>query len=110
MHLLADDTEYDEALTEASQFQMPKQLRSMFATICAYCQLSNPMQLWITHTEAMIEDFVRNHSNDFAALHDIDKLLQEKGSSCAILGLPLPQGECRSDDETTQLEPCSTQL
>ena len=52
MHLLADDTEYDEALTEASQFQMPKQLRSMFATICAYCQLSNPMQLWITHTEA----------------------------------------------------------
>ena len=56
----------------------------------------------------MIEDFVRNHSNDLAvneALHDIDKLLQEKGSSCAILGLPLPQGECRSDDETTQLEP-----
>ena len=48
MHLLADDTEYDEALTDVSQFQMLKQLQSMFATVCAYCQLSNPMQLWIT--------------------------------------------------------------
>ena len=64
--------------------------------------VSSQMQLWITHTEAMIEDFARNHSNEFVvneALHDIDKLLQEKGSSCAILGLPLPQGEYRGHDE-----------
>ena len=64
------------------------------------------MQLWITHTEAMIEDSARNHSNEFIvneALNDIDKLLQEKGSSCAILGLPLPQGEYMGDDEVDDL-------
>ena len=60
-HLLADDSEYNTAMTEASGFQMPRQLRSMFATICAYCQPSNPQQLWTTHQEALIEDFARNH-------------------------------------------------
>ena len=32
-HLLTDDSEYNDALMETSQFQMPRQLRSMFATI-----------------------------------------------------------------------------
>ena len=41
-HLLTDDSEYNDALMEASQFQMPRQLRSMFATICTYCQPSDP--------------------------------------------------------------------
>ena len=61
LHLLADDTEYANAMHEASQFQMPRQLRSMFATICAYCQLSDPVSLWNNYEEAMIEDLYRNH-------------------------------------------------
>ena len=39
--LLSDDTEYHNTLTEASAFQMPRQLRSMFATICAFCEPSD---------------------------------------------------------------------
>ena len=44
-HLLVDDNEYDQAMAEASQFQMPRQLRSMFVTICVYCEPSDPIQL-----------------------------------------------------------------
>jgi hypothetical protein len=40
-HLLADDGEYDAAIAEVSTFQMPRQLRGMFATICIYCQPSD---------------------------------------------------------------------
>ena len=39
-HLLTDDSEYVDALTEASGFQMPRQLRNMFATIYACDPLS----------------------------------------------------------------------
>ena len=42
-HLLTDDSEYIDALTEASGFQMPRQLRNMCATICACC---DPLSLW----------------------------------------------------------------
>ena len=39
-HLLTDDSEYIDALTEASGFQMPRQLRNMFATTYL-CMLSS---------------------------------------------------------------------
>ena len=70
-HLLADDgDEYNTAITEESGFQMPRQLRrSMFATICVYCQPSDPQQLWTTHQDALIEDFARNHDHDVAVNH-----------------------------------------
>ena len=105
-HLLTDDSEYNDALMEASQFQMPRQLRSMFATICTYCQPSDPITLWTTHTDALIEDFARHHTHEAAvnqALHDINRLLQENGLSCASIGLPLPQGEFNDVHVSTDL-------
>ena len=104
-HLLADDGEYNIAMTEASGFQMPRQLRSMFATICIYCQPSDPQLLWTTHQEALIEDFARNHDHEAAVnqvLHDINRVLCENGSSCAAIGLPSPQGEF-SDEQSSPL-------
>ena len=56
-HLLADDNEYNQAMVEASNFQMPRQLRSMFAAICVYCEPSDPLQLWTAHQDALIEDY-----------------------------------------------------
>jgi len=100
-HLLADDNECNEALEEASHFQMPRQLRSMFATICTYCQPSDPLSLWTNHTDAFIEDFIRHHSHEVAvnqALHHIERVLQENGSTCAAMGLPSPQGQFDDDD------------
>ena len=45
-HLLTDDNEYEDALVEASGFQMLRQFRYMFATICAYCHPSDPLAIW----------------------------------------------------------------
>ena len=65
-HLLTDDNEYEDALAEASGFQMPRQFRYMFATICAYCHPSDPLGIWNNFKEFMIEDLLINHNSDIA--------------------------------------------
>ena len=110
-HLLADDGEYNEAIAEASHFQMPRQLRSMFATICIYCQPSNPLALWTAHEDALIEDFARSHTHHDAvneALHDVERVLNENGSSCAAVGLPSPHGDSNETSSSTPVEPPPT--
>lgn len=94
LHLLADDTEYANAFHEASQFQMPRQLIIMFATICAYCNLSDPIGLWKNYEESMIEDLSKKHHHEAAvnlALYEIDSILRENGTSCCTIGLPSPE-------------------
>jgi len=91
-HLLIDDTEWDKALSEATLLQMPQQLRSLFTTICIYCDPTNPQQLWEKHQNAMIEDYThRQYSTHIAtqlALQDINRSLQQNGTSLSALGLP----------------------
>jgi hypothetical protein len=45
-HLLADDTGWFKCLEEAEGFQMPKQLRQLFAFLCVWCQPTSPKMLW----------------------------------------------------------------
>jgi hypothetical protein len=91
-HLLEDDTEWDRALEEASVFQMPSQLRSLFATICVHCETTNPLELWEAHKGAMVEDFMHNNMSAQAAeqkaLQVIEDILQQHRMSCNGLGLP----------------------
>ncbi|UYV68762.1 hypothetical protein LAZ67_6000728 [Cordylochernes scorpioides] len=44
--LLADDSEWDACLAEAALFQMPCQLRQLFATILIYNNPTDPVSLW----------------------------------------------------------------
>lgn len=44
--LLADDTEWENALQEMSSFSMPRQLRNMFTYICAFEHPVNACTLW----------------------------------------------------------------
>ena len=56
----------------------------------------------------MIEDLLRHHSLEDAeniALHGIDSILRENGTSCATLGLPQPQGQDLATAEEPQQEP-----
>ena len=95
LHLLADYTEYHQAMVEASAFQMPRQLQQMFATICIYCQPTDPLQLWNNHQAALTEDYARDHTQEYAAnqaLHEINIALQENGSNCTQIGIPEPCG------------------
>ena len=81
---LTDDSEYIDTLTDASGFQMPRQLRKMFATICACCHPSDPLSFWDNYKDAMTEDLTRNHNYDAAmniALNDINTILLENGTT-----------------------------
>ena len=90
-NLLEDDNEWDKCLGEAGGFQMPTQLRHLCATICIFCHPADPLQLWLGHKLAMMEDFSRAHNADTAknlALLDIQQLLSVHGFTCADYHLP----------------------
>ena len=87
MHLLDDDAEWDNALSEASTFQMPRELRDLYATICSHCEPDNPLQLWTNYKGGMVEDYVKTTSIDEAerkALLDIQSILCQSGISIFI--------------------------
>ena len=89
--LLTDDTEWHKALLEATSFRMPFQLRSFFATICLYCEPTDPLSLWNRRKEALAEDYRQTHNVPAAekmALCQIQAILQQHGLSCSDFGQP----------------------
>jgi cobalamin biosynthesis Co2+ chelatase CbiK len=81
-HLLADDNVWEATLREAAAFQMPRQLRQMFATICAHGAPSNPLALYNAFKAALCEDFSRTQdqqTSDNLALLDIQEVLIQSG-------------------------------
>ena len=93
--LLESDTEWIQCLSEASTYQMPKQMRETFAFICCFCQPSKPMDLWNDFKDDMILDYLRQNDASAAmdsALHDINTILKQHGLSCAQIDLPTPSG------------------
>jgi len=92
-HLLLDDTEWNHALFEASTFQMPAQLRSMFAYICIFCCPSSPITLWEKFKSYFSEDFTRTFPTTLAesyALKDIHEILSLHGKTLEDFNLPSP--------------------
>uniref|UniRef100_A0A182NQA8 ATP-dependent DNA helicase n=1 Tax=Anopheles dirus TaxID=7168 RepID=A0A182NQA8_9DIPT len=107
--LLQDDNEWDRALEEAVSFQMPSQLRQLFALILSEGPPQNPRRLWDAYEEHMCEDFRREHQErytpedseqnrllrsveHFRALQVIDQYLRGTTPSKALTAFPdLPQ-------------------
>lgn len=92
-HLLIDDREWDLAMREASEQQMPSQVRSTFAIICIYCMPANARHLWEAHKEAMLEDFANIHhlpveAAEQRALFHIESILEQHGMTCSDFDLP----------------------
>lgn len=91
-HLLTDDFQWDKTMEEAAVFQMPAQLRVLFATLCSHCDVTSPLNIWQKHKDAMIEDFIHQAiSPDTCiqlALSHINSILQQEGLSTSVLGLP----------------------
>jgi hypothetical protein len=72
--LLADDREWQRCLQEASLTHMPFQMRFLFAHICAFCNPSNPVQLWQTFSTDMCEDYLNQshrHNEQLESLRRI---------------------------------------
>ena len=91
--LLTDDKEWDHAMTEAATFQMPRQLRTLFATILIYCNPQDPLQLWEKHKATMMEDFtdLRHMTLETAqdcALNHIQSTLEQSGFTCKDFSIP----------------------
>ena len=56
LNLLEDDQEWTRVLDEAVTIQRPKEMRVLFATMCANCSPNDPIMLWETLRDAMYED------------------------------------------------------
>ncbi|UYV84546.1 hypothetical protein LAZ67_X002584 [Cordylochernes scorpioides] len=91
--LLADDSEWDACLAEAALFQMPCQLRQLFATILIYNNPTDPVSLWTKYKGYLSEDF-SSATSDAAAeqmtLRELEFQLRENRLSCHHYGLPAP--------------------
>ncbi|CEP09527.1 hypothetical protein, partial, partial [Parasitella parasitica] len=62
--LLADDSEWSAAMTEAALFQSASSLRKIFCILIAFSGLCDPYQLWLTHRENMAEDYLYRYQQD----------------------------------------------
>lgn len=92
--LLKDDNEWINCLTEACSYQMPGQLRLLFATICLENTPAYPKILWTDFSSHMIEDYTnQNLDYDFAinlALEDINRIFKKFGKKNQDFGLDMP--------------------
>ncbi|XP_057299513.1 uncharacterized protein LOC130630155 [Hydractinia symbiolongicarpus] len=67
---LQDDTEWNNTSQEAVNFQMPRQLRQLFAVILIHCEHSDPYTLWTRYKDAMCKDYLRQ-MNEFPVQDEI---------------------------------------
>jgi len=103
--LLEDDNQYHLAMEEAIVSNSPTSIHTLFAVILAWCEPSNPLDIYDNHKEAMVEDFLHQQctlhrdehvevNNDIfnLALNDIqDKVVSMGGRQLHECGLPQPQ-------------------
>ena len=58
MGLLEDDTEWENALQEVTDFGSAQQIRATFAVLLQFCHPTNPLALYNKFKEKMSEDFI----------------------------------------------------
>lgn len=98
--LLRGDEEWARAMQEATEWQMPSQLRSLFVSILVFCAPANPVALWDANSAAMSEDFLHTARQLHpqrppggalelgAALRAIEAQLQPHNKTLLSFGLP----------------------
>ena len=103
--LLEDDNQYHLAMEEAIVSNSSASIRTLFAVILAWCEPSNPLEIYDNHKEAMAEDFLHQQrilqgdehleiSDDIfnLALDDLqEKVISMGGRQLSEYGLPQPQ-------------------
>ena len=101
--LTRNDNTYVETIDECIQFQMPSQLRSLFATLLAFCEIGNPQALWDRFQDALAEDYVSTYGNqaNSAAYHEISRQLAQNGLRLSSFVQPLPEPVIVADAEHT---------
>nr|XP_047125111.1 uncharacterized protein LOC100214786 [Hydra vulgaris] len=90
--LLQDDIEWRNTLTEAVATRMPKQIRQLFSIILTLCEPDDPLHLWNTFKDYMIEDYI-HHSMpvvlaEQTALRQIESIINQSGKTLTDYNLP----------------------
>ncbi|XP_047136706.1 uncharacterized protein LOC124813547 [Hydra vulgaris] len=100
--LLQDDTEWQNALSEAVLTCMLKQSRQLFAIILTFCEPDNPLHLWNTYKAFMIEDFIHRSVPliiaEQAALCQVEKIINQCGKTLADYNLPVVELDFNLDN------------
>ncbi|GJY31719.1 DNA helicase [Tanacetum coccineum] len=104
--LLGDDKEWDITLEESTISATSKELRILFSQIHIYCDLADPLKLWIKYWEAMGDDIsakisrktkipnyhVNSEELQGYILYELEKILNGFGNFVTEFGLqPPPQ-------------------
>ncbi|XP_031127552.1 uncharacterized protein LOC116029646 [Ipomoea triloba] len=81
--LLAGDFVVEESLNEAVLFQMPSSLQTFFATLLIFCDISNPISLWMkykTHVSRLLKTGLHTNAEaESLVLKMIANIVQEMG-------------------------------
>ncbi|XP_055960816.1 uncharacterized protein LOC126682230 isoform X2 [Mercurialis annua] len=114
--LLDDDREWTDCLIEASNWASGDQLRQLFATILAHCEVVDVAELWSANFTILTEDthyILKNkyrlehlHLNEEQitnfALADIEKKLKQLGKSLSDFhGMPLPESSLLNEAKSS---------
>ncbi|XP_021761012.1 uncharacterized protein LOC110725856 [Chenopodium quinoa] len=90
--ILEEDDAASICLAEATEIQLPRALRRLFATVLIFCQPSNPEELWFKYYSALSEDFARQYpgvENKVKRLtvRSVEQHLEAMGKSLSACGL-----------------------
>ncbi|CAJ0586072.1 unnamed protein product, partial [Mesorhabditis spiculigera] len=93
---LQDDGHNRRSMLEAANYQMPDQLRSFFAMLLVYCEMSDGIPLWHEFKDEMMADYVHRglpaNVCESKAYWDLaDKLAFQGLDINKVLGLDIPQ-------------------
>ena len=103
--LVADNTEWDDALNEASTWATGAQLRSMFFSLLMYNEVGQPELLWNKHWEDLSNDLERRLQREYRnpelrlsidqrkniCLYELELIMRKNGRSlkdCTPMPLP----------------------
>jgi len=63
--ILRDDNEWHHEIQETSQWATVTQMHKLFATLLLFCEISDPLKLWESHSEFLCEDILFRKRNLF---------------------------------------------
>ena len=106
--LLNNEKEWEYAMTEAVQWQMPAQLRDMFLSILVYNSVANPASLWTTFKQSLAEDYIRRFQQPERGIalcyrHLNNRYIEMTGNNLSVTHIELLESE-RCDLESEVVE------
>ena len=90
--LVENDNQNISTMQETILYATPNQSRCIFAYLLVFCEIANPLMLWIMFSRDLCEDFLHSGLSFLVAkvnaLAHIKSVLIRHGSSLSIHGLP----------------------